>query len=82
MAATHYSPLPAEIADPVTYQVASTFFARTGHDAPVTTLRRWAKEDGLDTVKAGGKVYVSWTDLQEAHARRTAVKLRASSNWP
>lgn len=82
MAATHLSPYPAEIEDPVTYEEASALFARTGHPAAKTTLRRYVKEDGLDTVKAGRTVYVSWSDLLEAHARRTAVKLRASSDWP
>ncbi|WP_042174623.1 DNA-binding protein [Streptomyces sp. NBRC 110035] len=82
MAATHYSPLPEQIEDPVTYQEAAALFARTGHDAPVSTLRRWAKEDRLETVKSGRTVYVSWSDLLEAHAKRMAVKLRASSNWP
>ena len=82
MAATHYSPHPDEIADPVTYQVASTWFAQAGHPADVETIRRWAREAGLQTVRVGRKHYVSWTDIQEIHRDRTAVKLRASSNWP
>jgi hypothetical protein len=87
MAATQYSPLPGaleDIEDPVTYEEASALFARTGHPAPVSTLRRYVREDGLATVRVGAKrvVHVSWTDLLEAHAKRTAAKLRASSNWP
>jgi tryptophan 2,3-dioxygenase len=82
MAATHYSPLPAEIEDPVTYEEAIALLARTGHPAGKTTLRRYVQEDELDTVRVGKTIYVSWTDLLEAHFKRTAVKLRASSNWP
>lgn len=86
MAALHYAPLPSPstIEDPVTYEEASALFALTEHPASVTTLRRWVQEDDLPTRRAGrkAKVQVSWTDLLEAHARRTAVKLRASSNWP
>jgi hypothetical protein len=81
MAATHYSPLPAEIDDPVTYEEASALLAETGHKAPVNTLRRWVQEAGLQTVKVGRKVYVSWSDILEIHRDRTAVKLRCSSNW-
>jgi len=80
MAATHYSPL--EINDPVTYEEASALLARTGHKAPVNTLRRWTQEAGLDTVKSGRKVYVSWSAILRVHRDRTAAKLRASSNWP
>lgn len=82
MAATHLSPYPAEIEDPVSYKEAVALLARTGHPAEMTTVRRYVKEDGLDTVKVGKTVYVSWSDLLEAHFKRTAVKLRASSNWP
>ena len=80
MAVAHYSPLPTEIEDPVTYEEASALLARTGHKAPVSTLRRWVREDGLGTVQAGRKVYVSWSDVLDSHARRTAAKLRSSSN--
>lgn len=82
MAVTHYIPLPTEIDDPVTYEEASALLARTGHKAHVNTLRRWVKEDRLETVKVYGKVHVSWSDILDAHARRTAAKLRASSDWP
>lgn len=82
MAATQLSPLPAEIADPVTYEEAIALLARTGHSAGCTTIRRYVKEDGLRTVKVGRVIYVSWTDILEAHFKRTAVKLRASSDWP
>ncbi|MGW0948473.1 hypothetical protein ACWD4O_38785 [Streptomyces sp. NPDC002623] len=82
MAATHYSPLPVEIDDPVTYEEASALLAQTDHKAPVNTLRRWVQEADLKTVKCGRRVYVSWSDILEVHRDRTAVKLRASSNWP
>lgn len=86
MAATHYNPLPIApgIEDPVTYEEASALFARTGHPAPVSTLRRYVREDGIKTVHVGPRrvVYVSYTDLLDAHFKRTAAKLRASSDWP
>lgn len=82
MAAAYPSPVPAEIEDPVTYEEASALLARTGHDAPVSTLRRWVREDQLDTVRRGRAIHVSWSDVLDAHGRRTAAKLRASSNWP
>lgn len=82
MAATQYSPLPEEIEDPVTYQVASTWFAQAGHKASVETIRRWVREEGLETVRVRRTDYVSWSDLLEVHRDRTAVKLRVSSNWP
>lgn len=82
MAVTHYSPLPTEIDDPVTYDQAIGLFARTGHATPKSTLRRYVAQDGLFTVRVGRIVYVSWTDLLQAHFKRTAAKLRASSNWP
>ncbi|MEU5043229.1 hypothetical protein [Streptomyces griseorubiginosus] len=86
MAATHYNPLPQpdRIEDPVTYEEAACLFARTEHPAPVSTLRRYVREDGLATERVGPKrvVRVSWSDLLEAHRERTAAKLRASSDWP
>lgn len=86
MAATHYNPLPIApgIEDPVTYKEASALFARTGHPAPESTLRRYVREDGIKAVHVGPLrvVYVSYTDLLEAHFQRTAVKLRASADWP
>jgi len=82
MAATHLSPLAGAIADGVTYEEASALLDRTGHPASPTTLRRWVKEDRLTTEKVGRIVYVSWSDLLEAHLKRAAVRLRASSNWP
>lgn len=84
MAATHYSPLPTEIEDPVTYEEAIALLARTGHPVSDSTLRRYVREDKLITTRTGrkAKVCVSWTDILEAHRRRTAAKLRASSDWP
>ena len=84
MAAVHYSPIPTEIEDPVTYEEASGLFARTGHQVSVSTLRRWVHEEDLPTTRRGrrGKVEVSWSALLEVHFRRTAAKLRCSSNWP
>lgn len=82
MAAMHLSPFVGAIADGVTYKEAEALFKRTGHPAPESTLRNWVKEDRLATEKVGRTVYVSWSDLLEAHLKRTAVKLRASSNWP
>lgn len=85
MAATHYStsPLPAgrEDADHsqlVTYEEASGLLARTGHKVSPTTLRRY----GLNKVRKGRTDYVDWADVLEEHFRRTAVKLRASADWP
>ncbi|MFF1444193.1 hypothetical protein [Streptomyces sp. NPDC058295] len=82
MAATHLSPFPAEIEDPVTYKEAVALFARTGHKAAESTVRRYVEEDELKTARVGKVMYVSWTDLLEAHFKRTAAKLRASSDWP
>ncbi|GHB15240.1 hypothetical protein GCM10018777_55630 [Streptomyces albogriseolus] len=82
MAATQLSPFTDAIPDPVTFEEASALFDPTGHPASPTTLRRWVKEDKLTTEKVGRKVYVSWSDLLEAHLKRTAARLRASSNWP
>lgn len=84
MAALHYTPAPgglADIEDPVSYEEASALLARTGHPAAVNTLRRWVQEDDIATVRVRRKDYASWTDILQAHGRRTAVKLRASSNW-
>jgi hypothetical protein len=78
MAATHLSPFPQAIPDPVTYKEAVGLLKRTSHEVPQSTLRRWVKEDGLATEMADGKVYVSWSDLLEAHAKRTAAKLRSA----
>ncbi|MER6249425.1 hypothetical protein [Streptomyces griseorubiginosus] len=86
MAATHYNPLPLApgIEDPVTYKEASALLARTGHPAPESTLRRYVREDHIETVHVGPLrvVYASYSDLLQAHAKRTAAKLRASSDWP
>lgn len=82
MAATHYSPLPDAIEDPVSYREASALFAKTGHKAEPETIRRWVKEEQLETVRMRRTDYVSWSAIQEVHRDRTAVKLRASSNWP
>lgn len=82
MAITHYSPIPTEITKPVTYGEASALLARTGHPAGKTTLRSWVREDNITTVRVGKTVYVSWTDILDAHFRRISTRLRASSNWP
>lgn len=83
MAATHhYSPLPAEIEDPVTYKEAVALFARTGHKASESTVRNYVRDAGITPVFVGKTAYVSWSDLLQVHFERTAVKLRASSNWP
>lgn len=85
MAATHHNPLPlAGIEDPVSLKEASVLLARTGHPAPVNTLRRYVQEDGIETVHVGPRrvVHVSWSELLDAHFKRTAAKLRASADWP
>lgn len=89
MAALQHQPRPEslqDIEDPVTYTEASALLARTGHPARVETIRRWVKEDGLPTVsvrsRTGFTKHVSWTDVLEAHATRTAARLRAGSDWP
>lgn len=82
MAATHYSPTPTGIEDPVTYKEASALLARTGHRASPETIARWVRDDQLETERVGRKDQVSWTAVLEAHFRRTAVKLRASADWP
>jgi hypothetical protein len=88
MAATHYSPLPYTpgIEDPVSYKEASALLARTGHPAPEGTVARWVREanaveETVPVVRVGRKDYVSYTAVLELHRDRTAVKLRASSNW-
>ncbi|GGS96774.1 hypothetical protein [Streptomyces violaceus] len=82
MAATHYSPLPDEIEDPVSYKEASALLARTGHKVDPETIRRWVREGKLETVRKRRTDYASWTDILDVHFERTAAKLRASSNWP
>jgi hypothetical protein len=94
MAAVHYSPLPAtdRIEDPVSYKEASALLAPTGHPASPGTVARWFAQANqaasvgqgkpLTVVRVGKTDYVSWSDVLKEHARRTAVKLRASSNWP
>lgn len=90
MAALNYSPRPEsleDLEDPVNYKEASALLARTGHSVAPETIRRYVKEDGLATVSVRGRTrqmtkYVSWTDVLEAHFKRTAARLRASSDWP
>lgn len=82
MATPQAHPLPARIPDPVTYQEASALLKPTGHPAPEGTLRRWVRAEGLDTMRVGKRIYVSWSAILRVHRDRTAVKLRASSNWP
>ena len=89
MAALHYSPrpeVPEDLGDPVTYKVAVDLLARTGHSVGVETIRRYVREDSLATVLGRGRTaprtYVSWTDVLNAHYKRTAAKLRAGSTWP
>lgn len=85
MAATHCQPAPTSLRDlerPVTYEEASALLARTGHKASPNTIYRWVQEDGIATVRVRRKDYASWTDILDAHFKRTAAKLRASANWP
>lgn len=87
MAAVHYSPTPTEIEDPVTYKEASALLKPTGHPASSQTVARWVREanqleETIPVVRSRGTDYVSWTLVLREHRRRTAVRLRASSNWP
>lgn len=87
MAAVHYSPTPAGIEDPVTYKEASALLAPTGHPASPGTIARWVREanaleETIPVVRSGRTDYVSWSLVLRQHRDRTAVKLRASSNWP
>ena len=87
MAAVSYSPIPTEIEDPVTYKEASALLKPTGHPASPQTIARWVREanqveETIRVVRSGRTDYVSWSLVLRMHRDRTAVKLRASSNWP
>lgn len=92
MAAVHYSPIPTEIEDPVTYKEASALLARTGHPAAARTIANWVAQanqralagerEAIEVVRVRRTDYVSWSDVLDEHGDRTAAKLRCSSNWP
>jgi hypothetical protein len=86
MAAVHYSPFTTAIEDAVTYREAAALLEDTGHSATPGTIARWIREANA----AGANIIVersnrtdrvSWTAVARLHRDRTAVKLRASSNW-
>lgn len=39
----------------------------TGHPASVRVIRTWIRAAGLDTVRARGVIYVSYSDILLAH---------------
>jgi transposase-like protein len=87
MAAVHHSPTSTVIEDAVTYREASALLKDTGHPASPGTIARWVREANaaganITVERSGRPDRVSWTAVARLHRDRTAVKLRASSNWP
>lgn len=66
IAATAPSLNAGRIEDPVTIEESSALFAQTGHPVPPSTLRHWAKQAGLKSVRG----QYSDSDLLELHRRR------------
>lgn len=58
------------IEDPVTIKESSALFQEAGHPVAESTLRRWAKEEDLYSVRARGTTWYSDSDLLELHKRR------------
>jgi hypothetical protein len=67
MAVTSYSPIPANIPDPVTFKEAAALFAETGLPIGKNTLINHARARGCATERVGGTDYVSYSDLLEVH---------------
>ncbi|MFE7547020.1 hypothetical protein [Streptomyces gardneri] len=55
--------------DLVTYKEAKRLFAQTPYPVSESTMRRWE----VDTIKRGGIVRVSWSDLLVAHGEWVAA---------
>lgn len=72
MAITTVVPIEAE--DLVTFEEASRLLAETGHPAPPRTLRRWAREEALPTVKFGRSSYASFSDILVVHAAKVRAR--------
>lgn len=74
MAVMHHSPLPASIADPVSFKEASALLRRTGHPASVSTLQRWMQEENIFIERVGRTDYVSYSSILEIHAERVRAR--------
>jgi DNA-binding transcriptional MerR regulator len=68
IAALHPSPTPG-VEDPVTLEEAAALFAETDDPVSESTLRRWAKADGIKPVRQGQYVLYSDSQILELHAR-------------
>lgn len=77
MAIEHLVPLttPEPVAgDLMPLQVCSDLLKRTGHPASVTTLWRWIQLHEIHVVRRGGKCFVSFSDILEAHRDEVAKR--------
>lgn len=67
MALSHFQPRD-HADDLVTCTMAAKLFAETPFPVSRNTLARWTKELELKRTKVGKEVYVSYSDLLDAHA--------------
>lgn len=63
------------IKDPVTIRESLALFRRTGHPVKESNLRRWAKLDGLTSVRAEGTTWYSWSELLVLHRERVLKRV-------
>lgn len=63
------TPHPAT-SDLVSLRACSELLKKTRRPASITTLRAWIEKYGIKTVRRNrGKVYVSYSDILEAHRK-------------
>lgn len=77
MATEHLVPLttPEPVAsDLMPLQVCSDLLRETEHPAAVTTLWRWIQKHQIPVVRRGGKCFVSFSDILEAHRDEVAKR--------
>lgn len=70
IAAPAPSPSADRFSDAVTVREALALFRRTGYPVKESSLRRWARQDGLESDHAGGTTWYSWSDLLVLHRER------------
>lgn len=79
IAAPAPSPSVDPLRDPVTIREALALFDQTGYSVKESNLRRWARQDRLQSERSRGTTCYSWTALLVLHRERVVKPARRAA---